>query len=103
MIYLDPSGQILQLCDQISRQNSQQSQPVNNVNNLPGPTSSGFVTNVQPHIQNTFPQQPQQPQQQPLPPPTQFSNEYFFIVLVLLTETFHIFLFDSFLIYLNLH
>lgn len=57
----DPTGQILQVCDQINRQSSHsESPPV--VNNLPGPTSSGFVqthtgqtsssfgsNNVQPH------------------------------------------------------
>lgn len=59
--FSDPTGQILQVCDQINRQSSQsESSPV--VNNLPGPTSSGFVqthtsqssgsfgsNNVQPH------------------------------------------------------
>lgn len=47
----DPSGQILQLCDQINRQGprSDPPPPPPQVNNLPGPTSSGFVTNnVQP-------------------------------------------------------
>lgn len=77
---LDPSGQILQLCDQINRQSTHSEQAVQ-VNNLPGPTSSGFVTNnapshnFNPNFQSGFqpsfqpapqvqqqPQQPQQPQ-----------------------------------------
>lgn len=63
LLSIDPSGQIMQLCDQISRQ-SHTDQPAP-VGNLPGPTSSGFVTNVQPHNFNpTFQQTPtvQQPQ-----------------------------------------
>lgn len=76
---LDPSGQILQLCDQINRQGPLPEQAAQ-VNNLPGPTSSGFVTNnapshsfnpnFQPGFQSSFqpaPQVQQQPQIQPQP------------------------------------
>lgn len=56
MYLLDPSGQILQLCDQINRQSSHAEQSAQ-VGNLPGPTSSGSVTNnVQPHNFNQNPQ-----------------------------------------------
>lgn len=61
LLLSDPTGQILQVCDQINRQSSH-SESSSVVNNLPGPTSSGFVqthtgqsssgfvsNNVQPH------------------------------------------------------
>lgn len=66
MLYSDPSGPILRICDQINQQSlhpDQQTGPL-----LPDPTFSGSVTNVvQPH--NTFQTIPlvQQQQQQQLP------------------------------------
>lgn len=74
---LDPSGQILRICDQISQQNIHPDQQPPQINNVP--EFSGSVTNIaQPHspnfqpnfqsvplVQQQLPQQ-QQPQQQPI-------------------------------------
>lgn len=72
MLHLDPSGQILRICDQINQQNIHPDQQP--TSNLPDPTFSGSVTNIaQPHNPNFQPnfqsvpliqQQPQLPQQQ---------------------------------------
>lgn len=79
--FIDPSGQILQLCDQINRQGSRSEQTAQ-ITNLPGPTSSGFVTNnpqthnINPGFQPSF-QSPQQPQVQQQPQPQPFASIYF--------------------------
>lgn len=51
-LFLDPTGQILHLCDQITRQNNPNEQIINN---LPPPTSTGFVTNNGPVFPHHYP------------------------------------------------
>lgn len=74
-LYSDPSGPILQICDQINQQGLHPNQQSAQASNLPEPTFSGSVSNiVQPHNTNpNFPPnfQPQQQQQQPLTQPQQ--------------------------------
>lgn len=80
--FIDPSGQILSLCDQINRQSTRSEAA--QVTNLPGPTSSGFVTNnPQSHnfnqnFQSSFQSVQQQVQQppQPISQPPQFARMY---------------------------
>lgn len=53
LLYADPSGQMLRICDQINQQNIHPDQQPAQASNLFAPTSSGSVSNiVQPHNPN---------------------------------------------------
>ncbi|XP_031639042.1 serine protease nudel-like, partial [Contarinia nasturtii] len=86
----DQNGQIMQLCEQLIRSQNAHSDQSASGGNLPGPTSSGFVTNnVQPYNNQNFqnqipntnqnfpspPQQQQQPQQK-LQPQQQIQQQF---------------------------